>query len=63
VLARDLDRPEAALLVRKALDLLGDEEARRALATAAAASIRSFDDAAYARGTVRLVERQKRRLR
>jgi glycosyltransferase involved in cell wall biosynthesis len=58
-----LDRPEAALLVRKALDLLGDEGARRALATAAAASIRSFDDAAYARGTVRLVERQKRRLR
>jgi glycosyltransferase involved in cell wall biosynthesis len=58
-----LDRPDPALLARKALELLGDERIRGELAAAAAASIRSFDDAAYARGTLRLIERQKRRLR
>lgn len=58
-----LDRSDATVLARKALELLGNEDARRDLAAAAADSIRSFDDAAYARGTLRLVERQKRRLR
>jgi glycosyltransferase involved in cell wall biosynthesis len=58
-----LDRPDPALFAQKALELLGDEAVRGELAGAAVASIRSFDDAAYARGTLRLVERQKRRLR
>jgi glycosyltransferase involved in cell wall biosynthesis len=57
------ERPDAALFAARAVELLGDRAARRALAEEAAASVRAFDDAAYVRGTLCLVEDQKRRLR
>jgi glycosyltransferase involved in cell wall biosynthesis len=58
-----LDRPDPALLAAHALALLGDDALRGMLAATAAVSIRSFDDMAYVRGTLRLIEAQKRRLK
>lgn len=58
-----LERPDPALLAAKALALLRDEALRGELAMAAAHSVRAFDDAAYARGALALVDAQKRRLR
>jgi glycosyltransferase involved in cell wall biosynthesis len=58
-----LDRPEPSELAMKALRLLAESESRRALATAAAATITAFDERSYASGTLRLLEDQNRRLK
>lgn len=58
-----LERPEPALLAAKGVALLRDAALRGELAAAAAQSVRAFDDAAYARGTLKLVDAQKRRLK
>jgi glycosyltransferase involved in cell wall biosynthesis len=58
-----LDRPEPSELAANALRLLADPDARRALAAAAAASITAYDERAYASGTLRLLDDQKRRLK
>jgi glycosyltransferase involved in cell wall biosynthesis len=58
-----LDRPEPPELAAKALRLVADPDARRALATAAAATITAFDERSYVSGTLRLLDDQKRRLK
>jgi glycosyltransferase involved in cell wall biosynthesis len=58
-----LARPEPSELAAKALRLLAEPDSRRALATAAVATITAFDERSYASGTLRLLEDQNRRLR
>jgi glycosyltransferase involved in cell wall biosynthesis len=50
-----VERPEVAALAARALPLLADAELRRAIASAAAATIASLDDRAYVEGTRRLL--------
>lgn len=57
------DRPVAAELAERALELLADERARRELAAAGIASAAAHDERAYASATVETIRAQKRRLR
>jgi len=56
-------RPVAAELAERALELLGDEQARRELASAGVAAAEAHDERAYAAATVATIRAQKRRLR
>jgi hypothetical protein len=58
-----VDRPEPELLAERALALLADGETRRNLAATAAASVAAFDDRAYVKRTLDLVDAQNRRLK
>jgi glycosyltransferase involved in cell wall biosynthesis len=58
-----IDRPEPAAFAANAIALLADAGIRAELAAAAATSVTTFGDAAYAAGTLRLLDAQKRRLR
>jgi glycosyltransferase involved in cell wall biosynthesis len=57
------DRPIAAELAERALELLADDRARRELAAAGLASAAAHDDRSYASATVATILAQKRRLK
>jgi len=57
------DRPEPAVMAERAVALLGDAELRARLAAAAAATVVTFDERAYAEGTRRLLAAQNPRLK
>jgi glycosyltransferase involved in cell wall biosynthesis len=57
------DRPVAADLAERSLELLADEDARRKLAAAGAAAAAAHDDRVYANETVATILAQKRRLK
>jgi hypothetical protein len=57
------DRPVAAELAQRVLELVADEAARGALARAGIANAGAYDDRAYARATVATIAAQNRRLK
>lgn len=57
------DRPVAADLAERSLELLADEPARRELGAAGVAAVAAHDDRAYAHETVATILAQKRRLK
>jgi glycosyltransferase involved in cell wall biosynthesis len=58
-----LDEPDAEAFADKAIQLLAEPDTRRRLAAAAMATVRSFDDSAYARAAVAAIFAQNRRLK